>query len=473
MVRQDFASPRYPMSLARSPVALLPVLMAACTAGETIPEIEVVATVDEAIPTVVTVEWEPPAEGDVRVEFGPDTDYGDLAWPTEDEPGRAVLTGNLPEAEVHFRLVVTRDGEDHPLADHVVRTGALSDEVPDIEVVVDEDEPNWGRYVLLPLFDSARNTSHILLLNGQGRPVWWHAEPGFVPAVYPSRLNGALLYRVDGWVDPEPNGRVVRMDWFGDVISTVEDDLGHHDFVEHADGTIATLEMTVREVDGETFVGDRIVEHPLQGEPRVVWDAFATLEPHNPDEMGSDLNPYGIDWTHANSVDYDPVTDRYLVSLYYLREVVAIDRASGEVDWILGGEASDFPLSEPEAFAPQHAASWVAGGVMLFDNHDNKDVSNPTVRSSRAVRYTLDEAAGDADLVGEWTPADGLHTAILGDARLLPGGEWYVSAGVLGIAQVVDPAGRVVWQIQAPPAVMIGRGAVLTNAPGVQGSLTE
>lgn len=483
MHRSDTGSPvrgedsashtRVPMSLARTPVPALFVLLAACTSGEALPEIEVVATVDEAIPTVVTLAWEPPAEGEVRVEFGPDTDYGDLAWPTEENPGRAVLTGSLPDSDVHFRLVVTLDGRDHPLSDHVVRTGSLSDQVPEIEVVVDEDEPGWGRYVLLPLFDAARNTTHVMLLNGDGQPVWWHAEPGFVPAVYPSKLDGSLLYRLDGWVDPDPNGRVVRMDWQGAVISTVEDDMGHHDFVEHNDGTIATLEMTVREVDGESFVGDRIIEHPLQGEPRVIWDAFETLEPKNPDEVGADLNPYGIDWTHANSIDYEPVTDRYLVSLYYLREVLAIDRATGKIDWILGGGQSDFALSEPEAFAPQHAASWVAGRVMLFDNHDNKGVSDPTVQSSRAVRYALDEATGEAEMVGQWIPADGLHTAILGDARLLPGGAWYVSAGALGIAQVIDPTGRVVWQVQAPPAVMIGRGAVLDNAPSFEGSLTD
>lgn len=455
-----------------SSVPALLLLLAAC-GGDSVEDLEVVATVDEGIPTVVSLAWDPPAEGEVWVQFGADEGYGDVSFPSEVDRGQAVLTGNLPDADVHFRLVLTLDGEDHPLSDHVVRTGSLSGDVPDIEVTLAGPEPSWGRYVLLPLFDGAKNTSHLTLLDGQGQAVWWRAEVGFTPATYVSALDGSLMYRTDGWLDPEPNGQVIRMDWHGDVVSEVPSDPGHHDFFEHEDGTVATLEMVVGTVGEETYVGDRIIEHPLQGAPREVWNSFDTMTPKNPDDMGADLNPLGIDWTHANSIDYDPVSDRYLVSLYYLREVLAISRATGEIDFVFGAGESDFALSSRDAFAPQHAASWVDGGVMLFDNHDNKGVTNPEVFASRAVRYTLDPSAGTARAVKEWVPVPDQHTAILGDARLLPNGDWYVSTGTLGVAQVVSASGELLWGIKVPTGMMMGRGQVLDTAPGYVETLAE
>lgn len=420
--------------------------------------------VDDAMPTVLHVTWEAVEGFDARIEFGADLGYGLRSTPVE--PGRVVLVGSPEDQDVHLRLVLSADGVDHPYPDHAARTGTLGVSLPLPAVAPAPESGGWDGLVVLPVFQSTTNTTHLTMLNGAGEVVWWKPVDWFGPAVYLSRSHGGLLYRVDGYADPDPNGEIVRLDWSGNEVETIASDLGHHDLYEHEDGTIVALEMYSKEVDEVTYVGDTLVEYAPDGTRTVAWDAFETLTPVIPETEGADLNPLGIDWTHANSIDYDPASDRYLVSLYYLQELVAIERATGDVAWELGASTGDLGFaSDPESFGPQHAASWVDGGVMIFDNHDNKADPDSTVHASRVSRYVVDPAAGRVGLLETWTPVEDRRTAILGDARLLPDGSWFLSAGALGVAQVVSPDREVVWQVTFPAGSLLGRGAALAEAP--------
>lgn len=445
---------------------LVPLLGCVESDGPVVPlDVSLQVEVAAGMPTVVEVSWEPVSGVDARVEFGPDTAYGLVARPAEAEPGRATLVGNPQDRDVHLRLVLSADGEDVAYPDHVVRTGSFDGSPPAPTVTTDDPDATWGRFVLIPAFEAGSNLTHLTIVDRAGEVVWWKEVPLFGPAAYVSRARGGVLFRVDGYADPDPNGRIVRLGWDGGELAEIASDLGHHDLLEHEDGTVVALEMVVQTVDGTDFVGDQLVEYAPDGTRAVVWDSFGTMTPVVPTTGGADLNPYGVDWTHANSVDYDPVTDRYLVSLYYLQQLVATDRATGEIDWELGAGTDDFAFAfDADEFGPQHAASWVDGGVLMFDNHDNKDdTSDETV--SRAVRYIVDPVAGRVGLRDEWTPVEGRRTQILGDARLLADGSWYLSTGTLGVAQVVGVDRELDWELTFPTGYLLGRGAVLDGAP--------
>ena len=84
------------------------------------------------------------------------------------------------------------------------------------------------------------------------------------------------------------------------------------------------------------------------------------------DENG-DLN-----WPHANSLTYDASTGKIWLSIFCLDAIVQIDLATGNQDWQMGGDASDWSFLGDTAFQHQHAPVSLDGGTQLLvvDNGD-------------------------------------------------------------------------------------------------------
>jgi arylsulfate sulfotransferase len=143
------------------------------------------------------------------------------------------------------------------------------------------------------------------------------------------------------------------------------------------------------------------------------------------------------DWAHANSVVYDPATDLFVVSLRHQEAVIAIDRPSGELRWILGThDGWGLPWSDKllTPISPvfewpyhQHAASITPHGtVLLFDNGNGRAFPPapqlPEVdRYSRAVEYRVDPVAMTVEQLWAYGgPNDKWYSAFLCDADWLP-----------------------------------------------------
>ena len=123
---------------------------------------------------------------------------------------------------------------------------------------------------------------------------------------------------------------------------------------------------------------------------------------------GSAESPPLRDWSHSNSVEYDPSDDSILVSVRHQDAVVKIDRETGRLVWILGAhdhwqEPWSSHLQEPQGDLEwqfhQHGVSLTGDGtIVMFDNGNHRasvfQSPMPIRRSySRAVEFAVDQEA--------------------------------------------------------------------------------
>ena len=86
----------------------------------------------------------------------------------------------------------------------------------------------------------------------------------------------------------------------------------------------------------------------------------------NNDMLGTEEDPF--DYFHINSLSVDD-DGSLLISARSTHAIYNVDADTGEVNWTLGGQASDFELSEDAYFAWQHDAQRDEDGtIRLLDN---------------------------------------------------------------------------------------------------------
>jgi hypothetical protein len=134
-----------------------------------------------------------------------------------------------------------------------------------------------------------------------------------------------------------------------------------------------------------------------------------------------------LDYTHVNSVTED-LDGSLLISGRNTSAIYRVDRETGEVDWTLGGEASDFEMVGDAEFAWQHDAQRQDDGTLtLFDNE-----AAPLVgEESRGLRLALDMRAMTATVVTEYLPPDGRVSTSQGNLQVRPNGNVFIGWGGL------------------------------------------
>ncbi len=413
-------------------------------------DLDVQLTVSDAMPTVATATWDvgTPGCGGAFVQWGRDTDMTRRAraWIDDQGHARAVLAGLKPQTLYHAQVVEVLNGE-HLLSDRLtVETGSLPVQSVGVTEQVDEPGRTAGLYVATSLYS---NRGAAVILDGDGDVVWSHqpelAWPQqFISRVRPSRVGEWINYNVSGGQEQgltqvDSTRAIVRVSLDGSQQQVLLLPDTHHDFFELGDGTLALLRYDRREVEGQTWIGDEIVELAPDGSERRVWSTWDRFE------LDEDVAGPGASWTHANALFYDKDDDAYLVSLRNLDCIVKVDRASGEVVWVLGGEHSDFALPDGERslFHHQHQFHLVDGGIVVFDNGLVEQVD------SRVVEYALDKGSGRAEPVWEQHADPPMFNAALGDVYRLEGGNTLITWSQAGQIEEVTPAGDVVWRVRA------------------------
>jgi hypothetical protein len=133
------------------------------------------------------------------------------------------------------------------------------------------------------------------------------------------------------------------------------------------------------------------------------------------------------DLVHINAVErYGP--ENFLVSLRHTDAIYDVARSDGHVVWKMGGTTIPQSLqilgdSGPE-FGGQHDVRVLPDGTITL--HDN---GTGLSRAPRALRFSIDAAAGTATLVEEITDPLAARSPCCGSARKLPGGHWVISWG--------------------------------------------
>jgi len=218
----------------------------------------------------------------------------------------------------------------------------------------------------------------------------------------------------------------------------------HHDFLELADGTIATLEYDEREIDGVTALGDQLVEYAPDGGSRVVWSSYDSFA-FDPDAL-MDFPDVHMGWSHANVVRYDAERDRYAISVRNYHTIVVLDRETGEELYRVGGDESDVGTStgDTDLFFGQHGFQLLPDGILVYDN------GSPQQLCSKVSEFGIDLDSGVADLRYVHQPDPPLYNLVGGDVTRLASGNTLVTWSYLGRVEEVALDGSVVGEIQMP-----------------------
>ncbi len=438
--------------------------------------VEAMAMPSEHVPSVFHVVWESSIEGVGFVEFGLDGSFDrrtpDTALGTAHQMALLGLKGGRRyQARA---VVVDADGERAQSAPMSIDVPVPPGIVQSMEVVVRTEAATDG-FVFTSVHDAP--FGFVGLVDADGDWVWWsEMEPGtLVTQVAPSWDGTSLLWlEYDGEHEEGP-GRVVRAPIDGSARRDfVGLRTGHHGFVEHPDGSLAWLGADWRslEADGAgpfTFLSDRLYEWPLGAtEPQERFNFFDhfDMEPsfsckHIERRLLLDVGP-AYEWTHTNSMSYVLELDSWIVTAKKTDWALRIDRASGEVVWVLHGPGGDFegPGGEdlwPDADGFQlwshgHMSDAWDGGMLMFDNGDHRTPARSTI-----AEIAWDESTLTAERVWGFAHPDGAYTRALGDARRMDHGHIISAWGRTGEIMEVTKDKEVVFRLRDPKERLLGR----------------
>lgn len=221
---------------------------------------------------------------------------------------------------------------------------------------------------------------------------------------YTQASNGRLLTESDELIKPYYYmSGIWEMDMCGKIYNIYNIPGGvHHDFIELSNGNLlvcgnrsdfSTIEDYIVEIDRKT--GEVVYELDLM-------DIFDYKD-------GGSINRTDEDWFHNNSIDYIEDKDLIILSGRHVDAVVAIEKSTKELKWILGDPSGFNNIDKSKFFTPidedgtfewqyaQHQAVVIDDDkLVMFDNgagrtkagREDKAVSGDDVYS-RTVCYQI------------------------------------------------------------------------------------
>ncbi|MDJ0770573.1 MAG: aryl-sulfate sulfotransferase [Ilumatobacter sp.] len=351
-------------------------------------------------------------------------------------------------------------------------------------------EPSPGWYLTNLNADQGQHVFTVIL-DERGAPAWYKRIERPVIDVK-RRDDGRLLYTAttgNGFgIDPDRGYRVTSLT--GTLIDehlTVPDpaDPGtvmpsdHHDYVTLPGGRRAMLSyplLTGQDLSvlgtGYTNPPDTIVDGVIQeissdDELEWIWrasDHFFYDEVTYPQRFGNyPAEPNGgeVDVFHLNGLStVDDGSGDYIVTARHLDAVFRIDRATGDVAWILDSQPASTPnksggtrldiVGDPLGGPLRPHDGRLDGDVLtLFDNR--VDSGQP----ARAVAYQIDAGAGTATLLWQIDEPLGRESFGLGSVRVGSDGARLIDwgGGLQPVFQEYDAAGDLIMSI-----TMVGGG---------------
>jgi hypothetical protein len=385
-------------------------------------------------------------------------DEGDDATPTSTTVASGGMAEGGDDEEVEAQAFVSRPDLTPPV----------------IDVVAHEDGTAPGYLFLAPKQAGAQRGP--LIVDDEGEIVWSGPTEATVADFRVQQYRGepVLTWYEGSSLGGYGEGEFVIADTSYEEVARVAAGNGRagdlHEFQLTDDGTALLLTYDTEPADlsavdgpADGFMQDNHVQEVdvASGEVLLEWsaadhvemtDTYSEMVPDAAatedeiDDDGSERAPF--DWFHVNSVAEGP-DGTLLVSARNTHAVYAVDRATGEVRWTLGGRSSDFPMTDETRFAWQHDARLLPDGtISLFDN----EAAPPVGDASRALVLDVDEAAGEATLVRELTHPDGVLAGSQGNTQVLDGGNTVVGWGSEGRVSEFTADGEMVFDATWAPA---------------------
>ena len=277
-------------------------------------------------------------------------------------------------------------------------------------------------------------------------------------------------------------GGLVELDWDGNVVWQFElssdTEILHHDFVRLPNGNTLTNSWEHIPYDEAIKAGRREdqttrlgvvsdVIYEINPEGKIVWKWRAWDHRGTNSKVKLDINfityvlpeyPHeNQDWTHFNAVDYDPVSDRILVSSREFGEFYIIDHKNGDIlyRW---GNPSAYSNGDPPTFSTQgdqklfgpHDAHFIKpglpgeGNIMIFNNGWGR---SPITYSS-----IVEMNPETGDILWEYKSKAETSFAAhhVSGAQRLPNGNTLICSGIAGHLFEATSKGEIVWEYINP-----------------------
>lgn len=367
------------------------------------------------------------------------------------------------ESGAAFTIRVREGGK---LSKHHVR--CLPPGFPSWSYLRGKGQAEW--YVMSPLHH--KNADYATIVDRHGVPVWWWRGVDFGPADSKLLPDGTIAWTrwygdhfgvrdKDAYEVRRPDGTLVRLvRTKGSPTDTHDmelmpnghylvdtyrrrccEDLSAHGGPSHAevfDGEIQEIAPNGRLVWKWNTKGHVPVEWTTGDEKKQIgwWYGILRDTPQRP------ARERAYDLVHINSME--PDGDGVVVSARHLDSVFRVDRATGEIDWKLGGRHA--PGKSLEVLGPhptpllagQHDARlWKDGSLTVYDN-------GSWHRPPSADRFVIDPVKRTARLVERITNPKIAKSVAIGSARKLDGGNWVVNWGGHPVITENSPDGTII-----------------------------
>lgn len=402
-------------------------------------------------PTFADVTWVAPGAQNVRVEYGNDTGYGRTATNVGDGVVTIPFLGTA--ADWHFRVTADIDGAPCTSADLQLRTDPPPATLPSLMATIPSPDPGDPTLIVTSIQGGG---AAAVLIDHAGRYAWWHVEEAGISA---DRVRGDQagtgVWVMERTYSDGVQGRLVHYPWAAPPDEVIPLLNAHHDFTEvHVDGTrLAWLVYEAREVDGKMIVGDAIHTLGDDGQEHELWNAFDHFPVEENVGWEQTTYPGMADWTHANSIEYLPDEDAFLISLHFVPVVVAVSRSTGETLWVFGegaGFPQDFSFANGDPPDEMHSPTLTEQGMLMFEN-GSQDRGETFV-----AEFAIDWKARSATRLWRATPTEGTYAYVLGDAERLGNGNTLSTWGNLGMLVEFDADAEVVWKVNLGLGTIFG-----------------
>jgi hypothetical protein len=378
-----------------------------------------------------------------------------------------------------------------------------------------------GLTLLIP-----KNYTSTYLINNLGAQVHkWDSQ--YLPAMSAYLLEDGTLLRSAKVEDEssDRDGGFQLLDWDSNVLWEYYAGRQHHDIEPLPYGNVLLILNDVRSRQEVLSAGRdpglldsntnnirtlKIIEVEKVGQDsgKIVWewnlwdhliqeysdtlDNFGVVADH-PELVDINFGNTGANWTHVNSIDYNPDLDQIIVSSRTFNEIWIIDHSTtteeaashaggnsgmgGDILYRWGNPiAYQAGTSDEQKLFSQHDATWIgdelsgAGNIMVFNN----GIGRPDGAYS-----TIDEFTPPVDDVGQYSrdpgsafqpdgytwsfqadPPEDFYSPRWSGAQRLPNGNTVMCSGDQSMIIEVTEIGEIVWKYINP---------VSSNGPLLQG----
>jgi hypothetical protein len=419
---------------------------------------QVTAEVSPKIATVVTVRWTTATPSVGFVEFGPTQALGSRT-PVESSPAlnhTATLLGLTAGTLYHYRVSTSVGGVDVAGDASTVTTGSLPLGLPALTVAGSGQD----QLIVVPILGADVS---IVIVNGKGQIVWYYTDDRQMD-FYRARLSvdgKSLIYnaaKVSG--TPTDASELVRVALDGSKTTSIRIPYLVHDFVEHADGTLAAIALEMRDNGGTQLRGNKIVEVATDGTQKTVWTTWDCFDPAA--ITGDDLEQ---GWGFANALDYHPDEDAYYVSLRNFSSIVRIERNTRSCSWVFGLGKPTFTFATGSArFMHEHQFQVLGNHVLVMDN------DGAGGHTSRVLEYELDMDSRVAKQIWSYTASPAVYTFVLGEPLRFDDGSTFINWSAAGQMERLSPTGTSIWKLNTPAGYVFGFHT-LADSPYAAGRL--